>query len=328
MRHTVTLLAGEAGESTTHLDNVIRTIDGTGVAIDWQRFWLKDHLLSDDFVAAGKASKNIFMPFLRGLRDQGQPAPIVQARRAFDVYANVRPVRSLPKVEERFHDVDFIVVRETSEDIYTSLEHESVKGMFEGLKVTTAHACERIARFAFERAKQEGRKKVTIVHKANIMKMSDGLFLRTAQKVAEEFPEIQVEDRIVDALCMQLTMWPESFDVVLCANLFGDIVADLGSGLVGGPANCPSVNIAADDVHIYTVGHGDDLTVANSEDGNPLSLLLAGTLLLQHVGEDAAAQRLDRAIMHCLENQIVPRAVGGSHGLKSFCDAVIDALQA
>lgn len=328
MTHAVTLLAGEAGEDTTHIDHVVRVIDATGVSIDWQRHALRNHELTEAFVENAQETQTVLLPFLRGRRDEGRPAPIVQARRAFNVYANVRPVHSLPKVGERFKNVDLIVVRETTEDIYTSLEHESIKGMFEGLKVTTELACERIARHAFELARERGRKRVTIVHKANIMKMSDGLFLRTAQRVALDFPDIEVEDRIVDALTMQLTMYPERFDVLLCANLFGDIVADLAAGLVGAEANCPSVNVGLDGVRIYTVGHGDDLERANSPDGNPMSLMFAGILMLRDLGERAAADRLMNAVIACLESGKRPLAVGGDETLSSFCDAVIAALPA
>lgn len=328
MSHAVTLLAGEAGEATTHLDHVVRVLNATGVAIDWHTHTLRNHELTEAFVDSATETRTVFLPFLRGRRDEGQPAPIVQARRAFNVYANLRPVHSLPKVGERFKNVDLVVVRETTEDIYTSLEHESIKGMFEGLKVTTEVACERIARHAYELARAQGRKKVTIVHKSNIMKMSDGLFLRTAQRVAQEYPEITTEDRIVDALCMQLTMWPDRFDVLLCANLFGDIVADLAAGLVGGLANCPSVNVGTDGVRIYTIGHGETLAGANSDRGNPMSLLFAGILMFRDLGETAAADKLMGAITRCLEADRRPLAVGGTETLASFCDAVIEALDA
>lgn len=328
MSHAVTLLAGEAGEATTHLDHVLRTIDATGVAIDWQRHWLNDHQLPEDLVDEVRKTRVMFMPFLQGLRDEGKPAPIVQARRTFGVFANLRHSRSMPGLGGRFKDVDLVVIRETTEDIYTSLEHESIKGMFEGLKVTTQAACERIARHAFEHARATGRKKVTIVHKSNIMKKSDGLFLATARKVAEEYPDIVAEDRIVDALCMQLTMWPEDFDVLLCANLFGDIVADVGAGLVGGLANTPSVNIGDDDVRIYTVGHGDNLQHYNSDAGNPTSLLITACHMLRDLGEDAAAERLEDALATCLDAGKCPVSVGGTLGLADFCDAVIAALNA
>lgn len=328
MTHAVTLLAGEAGEATTHLDQVVRVIDATGVSIDWQRHTMKNHELTEEFVENAKKTKRVLLPFLRGRRDEGKLAPIIQARRAFQIFANERPVHSLPNVGERFQNVDLIVVRETTEDIFTSLEHESIKGMFEGLKVTTEAACERIARHAFELARTQGRKKVTIVHKANIMKMSDGLFLRTAQRVALDFPEIEVEDRIVDALTMQLTMWPDRFDILLCANLFGDIVADLAAGLVGGLANCPSLNIGADGVRLYSVGHGVDLEKSNSDEGNPMSLLFAGVLMLRDLKEEEAADRLMAAIDQCLRANKRPIAVGGQETLSSFSDAVIAALHA
>lgn len=323
MSHAVTLLAGEAGEATTHIDHVVRTIDATGVIIDWKRHTLENHQLSEALKADVRATRAMFMPFMQGLRDEGKPAPIVQARREFGVFANQRPSKSLPGIGGRFEGVDLVVIRETTEDIYTSLEHESIKGMFEGLKITTQAACERIARHAFEYAQEHGRKKVTVVHKSNIMKKSDGLFLATAREVAKEFPHITVEDRIVDALCMQLTMWPDAFDVLLCANLFGDIVADVAAGLVGGLANTPSVNVGKDGVRIYTVGHGEDLARYNSESGNPTSLLITAVIMLRDLGEDEAAKRLENALRVCLADGKQPRSVGGELSLSAFCDAVI-----
>src|SRR5690625_97267 len=326
MRHAVTLLAGEAGEATTHIDHVVRTIDATGANIDWKRHTLKDHQLSDELKADVRQTRTMFMPFMQGLRDEGKPAPIVQARREFGVFANHRPSKSLPGIGGRFEGVDLVVVRETTEDIYTSLEHESIKGMFEGLKVTTRAACERIARHAFEYAQKTGRKKVTVVHKSNIMKKSDGLFLATAREVAKEFPDITVEDRIVDALCMQLTMWPDAFDVLLCANLFGDIVADVAAGLVGGLANTPSINVGQDGVRIYTVGHGKDLAQYNSEAGNPTRLLITAAIMLRELGETAAAERLENALRSCLADGKKPLSIGGDLSLAAFCDAVIQAM--
>lgn len=327
MKHQVTLLTGESGDATTHVDEVLRVIAATGVDIEWQIHGLRGHELTEAFVDSALSTRRVLMPWLQGRRDEGRPAPIIQARRALNAFVNVRPVASLPKVGSRFKDVDIIVVRETTEDIYTSLEHETITGIFEGLKVTTEQACERVARNAFDIARQFGRKKVTIAHKSNIMKKSDGLFLRTCQRVAEEYPDIQCEERIVDALCMQLTMYPERFDVVVCANLFGDIVADLVSGLVGGKANCPSINIGEDDVRLYSVGHGDRINIANSDEGNPTSLLLASVRLLRDLNENEASQRLRDAISACLDSGKLPRAVGGEETLSSFCDAVIEQLQ-
>lgn len=327
MAHPVTLLPGEAGESTRFVDETLRILEATGVEIDWEVHPTRNHELTEAFVDSARETGVVLLPFLRGRRDEGLPAPIVQIRRAFNVFANIRPVHSLEGFADRFTGVDVMVVRETTEDIYTSLEHESIKGMFEGLKVTTEAACERIARYGFDLASRMGRKKVTTVHKANIMKKSDGLFLRTAQRVAEDYPEIEHEDRIVDALCMQLTMYPERFDVLLCANLFGDIVADLAAGLVGGRANCPSVNVGQDGVQIFTVGHGDALSIANSDSGNPMSLLFSAVLMFREIGEHKAADRLMDAVQRCLTAGVLPMASGGNATLREFSDAVRERLQ-
>ena len=326
MAHDVTLLPGEAGGNPRILDATLELIAATGVEIAWDVHPTRDHELTDAFLASARRTGLVLLPFLRGKRDVGLPAPIVQIRRALGCYANVRPVHALPGLNERFPELDVIVVRETSEDIYTGFEHESVKGMFEGLKVTTEAACERIARYAFELARAQGRRKVTTVHKSNIMKKSDGLFLRTAQRVATEYPDIEHDERIVDALCMQLVMYPERFDILLCANLFGDIVADLAAGIGGGRGNCPSMNHSSEGVRIFSVGHGDDLDVENSERANPMSLLFSSVLMLRELGEADAADRLMAAVTGALEAGVRPVLSGGSADLATFSAAVRERL--
>ena len=218
---------------------------------------------------------------------------IVRLRKALDCFANLRPIQTVPGLPSRLLDVDILVVRESTEDIYAQLEHESIPGVFESLKVTTRAACERIARFAFETALAKNRKKVTIVHKANIMKKSDGMFLTVARTVAEDYPSIEVDDCIVDALCMKLVLHPEWFDVLLCGNLFGDIVSDLGAGLVGGRRNCPSVNIGPNTA-VFTTGQV-------SSDALDISLLRSTILMLAHIGEQNAASRLQQALQVALK---------------------------
>jgi len=251
--------------------------------------------------------------------------PAVVLRDALGVYAQHRPIRPLPGVPTRHEDIDVLVVRETTEDVYAHLEHESIPGVFESLKVTTEDACRRIAHHAFQVARAGGRDKVTVVHKANIMKLSDGMFLRVAREVAKEYPDIASDDMIVDALCMRLVLDPGRFDVLLCANLFGDIVGDLCAGLVGGATNAPSINLA-DGVALFTAGHGDLPQVDGTDDANPLPVLIPAVHLLRHIGQHGEAERLHDATAHSLEGGALPRALGGTATLEAFCQRVASHL--
>lgn len=253
----------------------------------------------------------------------GERSPVVLVREALGVTCNLRPVKSFPGLPARAEGVDLVVVREATEGIYAHLEHESIPGTFESLKVTTQAACERIARAAFDYARDNGRKKVTIVHKANIMKLSDGLFLRTAQKVAEEYPDIESEDVIVDALCMKLILHPERFDVLVCGNLFGDIVADLCAGLVGGVSNTPSINLAPG-CSMFTAGHRVDHL---DGDSNPITVLIPALHMLRHLDMGAAADKLQAAIERTLADGILPTDVGGQTDGAAFCAAVGERIE-
>jgi isocitrate dehydrogenase (NAD+) len=325
MPHSVTLLVGPAGQDAPITQAVTRIVAAAGAKIDYKPTVIAGAEVTADTLQAVRATGRALMPYVPVDRAAGDVPPIVTLRRELGVWGNLRPVESVPGLGGRHPDVDILVVRETTEDIYANLEHESIEGVYESFKVTTAAACERIARHAFELAVRRGRKKVTIVHKANIMKKSDGLFLRTGQRVAEEFAGIEVEDVIVDALCMKLVLQPERFDVVVCANLFGDIVADLCAGLVGGRPNSPSINVA-DEATIYTVGHGDPADVANTEDACPTSLLFSAIILLRDLDENDAADRMMQAVSSTLESGTKPTALGGQATTTAFADAVIARL--
>ena len=255
---------------------------------------------------------------------QGERTPVVALRESLGVTSNLRPVHNLRGLPCRAQNVDLVVVRETTEDIYAHLEHESIPGTFESLKVTTQAACERIARTAFAFARKHGRKKVTIVHKANIMKLSDGMFLREAQAVAAEYPDIECEDVIVDALCMKLILHPERFDVLVCGNLFGDIIADLCAGLVGGISNAPSIN-QSPDCTMFTTGHRINRADASS---NPLTVLIPIVHLLKHIDQADAATKLQTALEATLAEGILPADLGGSTDGDAFCAAVLSHLSA
>ncbi len=249
----------------------------------------------------------------------------VRLRQTFELYANLRPVKNVPAVESRFQNVDLVVVRENTEDLYSGLEHTVVPGVVESLKIITEAASTRIARFAFEYARAHGRRRVTAVHKANIMKLSDGLFLDCFRRAAEDFPDIAADDRIVDALCMRLVMQPESFDVLLLENLYGDIVSDLAAGLVGGLGLVPGANLGRD-AAIFEAVHGTAPDIAGQDKANPTALLMSAILMLRHLDMDAIADRVDRALLATFRAGIKTADIGGTVGTRAFAKAVAERL--
>ncbi len=248
----------------------------------------------------------------------------VTLRKTFDLYANVRPIRSLPGVRTAFSGVDLVVVRENTEDLYSGIEHQIAPGVVESVKVITARASRRIARFAFELARREGRRQVVAIHKANIMKLSDGLFLACARQVAKQYPKIRYGELIVDNACMQLVRRPQEFDVLLLENLYGDIVSDLCAGLVGGLGVVPGANLGTR-YAIFEAVHGTAPDIAGKDLANPLAAILSGVQLLRHVGQRSAADRVDRAVLRLLrEGRIRTRDLGGT----ATTTAVADRLTA
>ena len=294
--HRITLIPGDGiGPEVT--EAVVRVLQATGVGIEWdthdagaaavakQQATLPQSLL-DSIVANRVALKGpVTTPVGEGFTSVN-----VGLRKALDLYANLRPVYNLPGVPSRFANVDLVIVRENTEDLYSGLEHQIVPGVVESLKIITASASERIAAFAFTHAEQHGRKKVTAVHKANIMKLGDGLFLDSVRKVARAHPGVAYDERIVDAACMQLVMKPEKFDVIVLPNLYGDIVSDLCAGLVGGLGVVPGANLGAG-VAVFEAVHGSAPDIAGQGIANPTALLLSAIMMLRHLGEQAAADR-------------------------------------
>jgi len=251
----------------------------------------------------------------------------VGLRKALDLYANLRPVRNLPGVASRFNDVDLVIVRENTEDLYSGLEHEVVPGVIESLKIITERASTRIARFAFEYATANDRKRVTAVHKANIMKLGDGMFLESTRKVSREHTSITYDERIVDAACMQLVMFPERFDVLVLPNLYGDIVSDLCAGLVGGLGVVPGANIGTD-VAVFEAVHGSAPDIANKNLANPTALLLSALMMLDHLGEPAASSRIRAALDRVLTDGVIrTRDLGGTATTTEFTDAICRQLE-
>ena len=250
----------------------------------------------------------------------------VQLRQRFSTYANLRPVHTLPGVPTRFDNVDLVIVRENTEDLYKGIEYMVNDEMANGVKLITRPASERICRFAFDYARKNGRKKVTAVHKANIMKLTDGLFLRTFREVASHYPEITADDCIIDALCMKLVQKPEQFDVLVAPNLYGDIISDLCAGLVGGLGFAPSANIG-DTTRIYEAVHGSAPDIAGQDKANPSAILMAFAMMLNDLGETEKAARLNAAILaQVAEGKVVTADIGGTAGTKEFTQAVIARL--
>ncbi|WP_294759423.1 isocitrate/isopropylmalate family dehydrogenase [uncultured Gemmiger sp.] len=250
----------------------------------------------------------------------------VQLRQRFATYANLRPVHTLPGVKSRYDNVDVVIVRENTEDLYKGIEYMLNDDIANGVKLITRPACDKICRFAFDYARKNGRKKVTAVHKANIMKLTDGLFLSVFRDVAAEYPDIAADDVIIDALCMKLVQKPEQFDVLVAPNLYGDIISDLCAGLVGGLGFAPSANIG-DTTRIYEAVHGSAPDIAGQDKANPSAILMAFAMMLNDLGMTDKAERLNRAIYdQTAEGKVVTADVGGTAGTKAFTAALIQRL--
>ena len=249
----------------------------------------------------------------------------VRLRKTLDLYANLRPVHTVPAVPARFDKVDLVVIRENTEDLYSGLEHTVVPGVVESLKIITEVASTRIARFAFEYARRERRGRVTAIHKANIMKLSDGLFLDCFRKVAAEYPDIVADDRIVDSACMRLVMNPEVFDVLLLENLYGDIVSDLAAGLVGGLGLVPGANLGKD-VAIFEAVHGTAPDIAGTGQANPTALLMSAVLMLRHIGSGELAGSIERALFTTFAAGVRTPDLGGTATTTGFAKAVSERL--
>ena len=333
MRHKVTLLPGEGiGPEVSRA--TCRILEAAGVQIDWEEIDARAMAGSAD---AGNVLNEKAVESVRrngvGLKGPmataiagGARSVNVALRKTLDLYANLRPVKNLPGLKSRFENVDVVIVRENTEDLYSGLEHEVVPGVVESLKIITEKASTRIARFAFEYAKKEGRKKIHAVHKANIMKLSDGLFLKSIRVVAAEYPEIEYKEMIVDNACMQAVMNPQQFDVLLLPNLYGDVMSDLAAGLVGGLGVVPSGNIG-DHGAIFEAVHGTAPDIEGKGLANPTALLMSSILMLDYLGERSAARRIETALETVYrEAKHTTHDVGGKAGTNEFTDAVIATL--
>lgn len=332
MKHTITLIPGD-GIGPEVSSAVVRVIEAAGVDVTWETHYAGAQALSrfgntlpEDLLESirrnGIALKGpITTPIGKGFTSVN-----VGLRKTLDLYANLRPVRALPNVPSRYPELDLVVVRENTEDLYSGLEHVVVPGVVESLKIITEKASTRVARFALEYARREGRRKVTAVHKANIMKLSDGLFLDCFRKVANDYPEIEADDKIVDNACMQLVMRPEQFDIMLLENLYGDIVSDLCAGLVGGLGLVPGANIGEHGA-VFEAVHGSAPDIAGQGIANPTALLQSGILMLRYIDERDAADRIENALFRVFrEGKVRTRDIGGDAKTGEFADAIIAAF--
>jgi isocitrate dehydrogenase (NAD+) len=332
MKHLVTLIPGD-GIGPEVSEAVQKIIEAAGVSVEWEPTAARGELerRGVDFMHSGvveairKSGVALKGPLATGVAS-GPPSINVGLRKALDLYANVRPVKNLPGVPARFEGVDMVLIRENTEDLYAGLEHEVVPGVVESLKIITERASTRIARFAFEYARKWKRKSIHGIHKANIMKMSDGLFLNSIRQVATAYPDIEYKELIIDNACMQMVLNPNQYDMLLLTNLYGDIMSDLAAGLVGGLGVVPSANIG-EKVAIFEAVHGTAPDIAGQGISNPTALLMSAILMLVHLGEDQAASRIECALHKVYrEGKSLTPDVGGSGTTREFTDAVIRSL--
>lgn len=332
MSYKVTLIPGD-GSGPEVIAAAKRVVEATGVAIQWEQAEAGAAMiekygtpLPDETIESirrnGVALKGpVTTPVGTGFRSVN-----VAMRKIFDLYANVRPAKTYPGVITRFENIDLVVVRENTEDLYAGIEHMVGEDAAESIKLITRKGCERIIRYAFDFAVREGRKKVTAVHKANIMKCTDGMFLDIARQIAKEYPQIEFNDSIVDAMCMRLVMHPEDYDVLVCPNLYGDIVSDLCAGLVGGLGLTPSANIGVSGA-IFEPIHGSAPDIAGQHKINPTAAILSASLMLAHLGEAKAAADIEQAVTKVIsEGKTLTQDMGGTASTEEFADAVIAAL--
>jgi isocitrate dehydrogenase (NAD+) len=333
MAHKITLIPGDGiGPEVTRA--AIRVLEATGVKFEWESF------------EAGAEAYEKYKEYIpKALHDSiertrvGLKGPVttpigggfssinVELRKRFELYANFRPIRNLPHIPTRYPDVDLIIVRENTEGLYSGIEHEVVPGVVESLKIITEKASTRISRFAFKYARENKRKKIHAIHKANIMKLSDGLFLRCSRNIAKEYPEITYGEHIVDNTCMQLVMNPYQYDMLLMENLYGDIVSDLCAAFVGGLGLVPGANFG-DECAIFEAVHGSAPDIAGKNLANPTAVIRSGLLMLRHLGEHEAAEKVRVALENVYRHRDkLTKDIGGKAGTSEFADAVIEAIE-
>ncbi|SMC24396.1 isocitrate dehydrogenase (NAD+) [Clostridium acidisoli DSM 12555] len=331
--YNITLIPGDGiGPEVT--EAAVHVIEAAGVNVNWEVVEAGEKVIEKygtplpDYVLNSIEKNKIALkgpittPVGKGFRSVN-----VALRQKFNLYANVRPIKTYKGIKSRYDNVDLVIVRENTEDLYAGIEHKIGDYAAESIKIITKDASEKIAKFAFDLAKNEGRKKVTAVHKANIMKFSDGLFLNTVREVSKNYEEIEFEDVIVDAMSMKLVQTPENYDVLVMPNLYGDILSDMGAGLVGGLGVVPGGNIGKD-IAVFESVHGSAPDIAGKGIANPLATILSSVMMLRYIGENEAAEKIDAAIAKVLEEgSKLTVDLGGSASTKEFTEEVIKKLK-
>ena len=333
MAYTITLIPGDGiGPEVTQA--AVRILEATGLKFSWETYEAgaeafekyKEYIPKDLIDSIERNRVALKGPVTTPIGG-GFASINVALRKKFELYANFRPIRNLPHIPTRYPDVDLIIVRENTEGLYSGIEHEVVPGVVESLKIITEKASTRIARFAFEYARKNKRKKIHAIHKANIMKMSDGLFIRCSRNISKEYPEITYGEHIVDNTCMQLVMNPYQYDVLLMENLYGDIVSDLCAAFVGGLGLVPGANIG-DQCAIFEAVHGSAPDIAGKNIANPTAVIRSALLMLRHLGEHEAATRIRNALEKVYRTRDkLTRDVGGKAGTSEFADSIIEAME-
>jgi isocitrate dehydrogenase (NAD+) len=332
LAYNITLIPGDGiGPEVIKAARIV--LEASGVKINWEIVEAGEEVIQKfgtplpnyviDSIKKNKVALKgpITTPIGTGFRSVN-----VALRQTLELYANIRPVKSYKGVPSRYSDIDLVIVRENTEDLYAGIEHKIGEDAAESIKIITRKASERIARFAFKLAKREKRKKVTVVHKANIMKYTDGLFLECVRKVSQEYPEIVFEEMIVDTMSMKLVQVPNNYDVLVMPNLYGDILSDLAAGLVGGLGVVPGANIG-DKEAVFEPVHGSAPKHKGKFVANPTATILAGVMMLKYLGESKAADRVEKAVVKVLEEgKYLTRDLGGNTGTIEYAETVIDAI--
>jgi len=334
-KHTIVLIPGD-GIGPEVSDATRRVLEAAGLQVEWVELPAgqaaldqgHDNVLPQRTLAAIQAHKVALKGPVTTPVGKGFKSVNVQLRKSLNLYAAVRPVRSLEGVKTRYNNVNIVIVRENTEGLYSGIENEVVPGVVTSLKVATEVACTRISRFAFRYATRRHHKKITVFHKANIMKMTDGLFLNSSRKIHEdEYPNIDYDEVIIDAGCMKIVQDPTRLDILLMENLYGDLVSDLCAGLVGGLGVVPGSNIG-DDAAVFEAVHGSAPDLAGKNQANPLALIMSGVMMLEHIHEDAVAQRVQKAYDAVLaDGKVMTRDLGGTAGTSEFADAIIARMK-
>jgi isocitrate dehydrogenase (NAD+) len=333
MAHKITLIPGD-GIGPEVMQATVRILEATGIKFEWETFQAgaeayekyREYIPKELIDSIERTRVGLKGPITTPVGG-GFASINVELRKKFELYANFRPIKNLPHIPTRYPDVDLIIVRENTEGLYSGIEHEVVPGVVESLKIMTEKACTRISRFAFEYARKNDRKKIHAIHKANIMKLSDGLFLRCSRNVSKEYPEVTYGEHIVDNTCMQLVMNPYQYDMLLMENLYGDIISDLCAAFVGGLGLVPSANLG-EDCAIFEAVHGSAPDIAGKNMANPTAVLRSSLLMLRHLGEHDAALKIRNALEKVYRDRdLLTKDVGGKAGTSEFADSIIQAME-